>query len=398
MKINLIKYNTFILCLYIINFFLIFIFEIFNLSFPILVIFLILLIPAIFKEKLNKFSLGIILFFILIIIETIRCIPILETSVVVTYIKSSIGAIILIFYINLKISLRFLKKNLKYFLFLNSILLIITLVNEKLYENLDLDYMGWGYSFLPIVLFFAYYFQETLKYRYLIINLILLLLLFLFGSRFGALIGFVGSIFFLYRSKSKIVKYNIILGFIFSPFLIFNLKFILLKIFELLKILNLSTVSIIRLMSSLDKFTRGSDISSGRNRIYAQTIETIKNNLLFGNGLFGYIGNIDYRNRDNTFYPHNIFLEILLNFGMVGLIIFFILIFFIIRKIYLEKKKGYKIDSIYFVFVITSLKLLLSHTYLRERFFLFALLIPFNRSFYKKIISKKNYEEDSYNK
>lgn len=382
MKINLRKYNTFILCFYINSFFLAIIFKIFNILIPLTLIHIFLLFPVIWKEKFNKLSMCIILFFSVIILETIYYSSILSFLTIV-YIKIFIAILISIFYINLKISLKLLKRYLKYFLFINLIFLISLLKNKNLYDSLELTYMSWGYNCLPIILFIVSYYQETLKYRYLLMGIFSLFLLFLYGSRFGFLLGFIGTMYFLYQSKNKFFRYGIVLGIIFSFFILLDLKEVMLNSIEILNKINLPTESLKRIVKTLNNFIDGKDISSGRNIIYIQTIETIKENFLFGSGIFGYIGKIDYRNVNGTFYPHNIFLEILLHFGIIGFIVFFIIIFFTVRKIYFERKKGYKIDNIYFVSIILSLKLLLSNSYLMEMWFWFALLIPFNRSYYK---------------
>ena len=88
-------------------------------------------------------------------------------------------------------------------------------------------------------------------------------------------------------------------------------------------------------------------------------------------------------NGDGTFYPHNIFLEILLHFGIFGFLIFILVIILIFRNVYINKKQGKQLESIEIVFIIMSLGLLLSSSYLRSIWFYFAILIPFNKSYYK---------------
>ena len=87
-------------------------------------------------------------------------------------------------------------------------------------------------------------------------------------------------------------------------------------------------------------------------------------------------------NGDGTFYPHNIFLEILLHFGMMGFLAFLIIVVSIIRKIHYSKKNGKKLDSIELTFFIMSMGLLVSSSYLRNAWFYLTLLIPFNKSYY----------------
>lgn len=385
MKIGLVKYNTFIMCLYMNSFILTIIFEILDLNFPVPLVFIILFCFTFLKNTVNRLSLFSLIFLTVILLNIIFLSTKINNILLLLYIKILIATMTGVLYCNLKISLNLLKKYLKYFLLINSIFLILILKSQSIYKALEFDYMDWGYNFLPIVLFWTYYYQEKLKYKYFLIALISLSLLFLFGSRFGFLIGFIGAIFFLYQSKNKFLRYGIFFVGIFSSLILFNLKKFLLLIIEILKKFKLPTESVGRIIYSWNNFMNGKDISSGRNIIYIQTIETIKKNILFGSGIFGYIGNIEYRNKNGTFYPHNIFLEILLQFGVIGIIVFFLIIFVVVRKIYFERKKGYRISRIYFVFIVLSLKLLLSSSYLQDKWFWFTLLIPFNKSYYYKI-------------
>lgn len=383
MKINLIKYNTFILCLYI-NIFLTLNLKILEFPIPVMVINLILVLLVIHKINFNKFSLIIIFFLLLIILQVLY--SNLKLPLKIQYIILFGNSIITILYSNLKISLTLIKKYMPYFLIYDLIVLFYLIFNKNLYYNkLNFNYMSWGYSLLPITFFLAFFYKENLRNKYLFFCILSLILLFAFGSRFTFLLGIFGGIVLLYKSKNRFIKIIIIFIFIILPFIIFNLKNILLKIIELLKITELPTVSIERLLYSLNNFASGQSVSAGRSVIYKQVIEVIKENFLFGSGIFGYIGKIDYRNSDGTFYPHNIILEILLQFGIIGIIVFFIVIFFVIRKIFIQKKKNYKLDNIYFIFLLLSLKLFLSSSYLQDKWFWFTLLIPFNKSYYYKI-------------
>lgn len=65
--------------------------------------------------------------------------------------------------------------------------------------------------------------------------------------------------------------------------------------------------------------------TSGRDNVYEQAISLIKEQPLLGYGFFDYFRHLRY-------YPHNIFLEVLLQGGFLYLIVFVLFLLFVIRK------------------------------------------------------------------
>jgi O-antigen ligase len=65
--------------------------------------------------------------------------------------------------------------------------------------------------------------------------------------------------------------------------------------------------------------------TSGRDEVYASAIALFEQKPVFGYGFFDYVDSLHY-------YPHNIFLEILLQGGLVFLMFFIVFLLYIIRK------------------------------------------------------------------
>ena len=402
MKINLIKYNTFILCIYLNSFIFFVISKKIGISSELLVIFLlpIYLLPFVLKglssdmgkKRLNSKKILIFLYFMIVFLNLFAYLNNNYFLVNLKYIILYSG--IAIYFSTLKISLNLLKKHLKFFLIVHLITLLYILIDKSLYEKMQLDYMFFGYDCLFVTICFAYFYKETLKFRYLLLLSLGNILLLIYGSRFTFLLGVLASIIFLYSSKRKWVKRLITISVIALPIIYFNLKLIFSILIGLFNRYNIPTESLRRLVGSLNIVNSGNSLFYDRLIWYSETLNIIKENPIFGVGTFGYEGKISYMlyNGDGTFYPHNIFLEILLHFGIVGFLAFLIIIVLIIRKIHYSKKNVKRLDSIELIFFIMSLGLLVSGSYLRSTWFYFTLLIPFNKSYYYYVNKKNNYK------
>ena len=133
---------------------------------------------------------------------------------------------------------------------------------------------------------------------------------------------------------------------------------------------------LLRLINSLERAEVGKDISSGRMELYKDAVEVIFNNP-FGIGIFGYLKEIKYAFLG--YYPHNIFLEIGMHWGILGLVIFIIFLFKLLKKIANTQEKSYKIFLI--LLALFNLRLLLSDTYISYSFFWLLIAISFNKSY-----------------
>jgi len=103
--------------------------------------------------------------------------------------------------------------------------------------------------------------------------------------------------------------------------------------------------------------------SSGRDVVYQIAIEYIDKNPISGYGPFGF--------REKTIQPHNIFLEILLQFGLIGLIIF--ICFSIILIIRVIKNRSVFSFWVFCLLLYPIVSLMFSGAYLHDPIFIFGI-------------------------
>lgn len=129
---------------------------------------------------------------------------------------------------------------------------------------------------------------------------------------------------------------------------------------------------------------------NGRSEIYRMSLEMIKNMGFFGYGLYGdryVIGNYYFWG-----YPHNIFLEILLSFGLLvgGLLILFLL-WHAVRT--LIKCRDDDWLDLFLIFLVCSLKLLLSDSYWYIPEFWAAAAVAYSWNRQQKISDKERMKQ-----
>lgn len=121
--------------------------------------------------------------------------------------------------------------------------------------------------------------------------------------------------------------------------------------------------------------------SSGRDTVYRVAIDYIIQNPIFGYGPFSF--------REKTIHAHNLFLEILLQLGVLGLITFIVLI----AVLAVNAKKNWSIYSYWVLHLLfyPLVMLMFSGAYLHTAIFLFCIsfLVIFKKNIYKNNISFK---------
>lgn len=235
-----------------------------------------------------------------------------------------------------------------------SILLVLNYLRDSQYS------MTFSYASIITVLLLIVYLKDSK------INLIALIwLLFVnlaCGSR-GCFVCFaVAFIIVIMRSplsSSKVIALSILVVLITLGIVCFDqISSILLQLFP-----ESRTISMI---GSKDIFSL-----SGRNRYYLAVIEEIRNSDFSFHGIYSdrvflsnYFGDnnvISMRSR----YTHNFFLEVLYQWGYVGLIIILYLIVKIIKTIHIVKSSNNEaLASVFIIFFSYSFQLLFSGSYL----------------------------------
>ncbi|MED4016047.1 O-antigen ligase family protein [Sutcliffiella cohnii] len=226
------------------------------------------------------------------------------------------------------------------------------------------SYMVFGFQvMLPAFLGF-HIGRIEFKYKYFIIfEVITFWLILFFGNRMAAIacISFLIIIDIFYRNKSykKILKYVLIL--LLSIITIINLESILENVSNYLEGKGLSSYTIrstlYYLNGTIDSY------SAGRNILWENAIEMIKNNPIIGWGV-GYYESI------YNIYVHNFILEILLSYGMIGFVFFILLIMNSIIQI-VKSEKYLKLFGL-IIFCISFPKLFTSiYIFIEPTFWLF---------------------------
>lgn len=197
-----------------------------------------------------------------------------------------------------------------------------------------LGYMRYGYALLPSVIVF---FQEMWRGNgrrtliYLTLMLVSFAVMFVHGSR-GAIVCL--AIFVL--ATVAVYEKNLLRRILYITFIVGTFIILVdgtLPVFLLDKLTEIFGESSYALNKYIMMFERGIVASSsGRGTIYAAAIERIKENILFGAG----IGNsLTVAKMTN----HNIFLQILDEFGIVGMAMFALLLIYCMY-IMIKQNKG----------------------------------------------------------
>lgn len=208
------------------------------------------------------------------------------------------------------------------------------------------------YLLLPTIIYLRLHF-ETYRVKYLILSALSVLLIFAIGSR-GAIMCLGVYIIFYYLINMKKMTLRrlifhiaaLLLTFIFIVFY----RDILLFVYNALESQGIQSRSIIL-------FLEGGIYLSGREEIYAKIMEQIMLNPFFGIGIAG------DRVYLNGLYSHNIFLEIILEFGLIfGTVIILLLGFLIVKSLFSKNKKA--ANHVLVWFSVGFVPLIVSSSYL----------------------------------
>jgi|SRR5690625_705841 len=270
-------------------------------------------------NKLNLRALMVIIIIIAIMLFNYLLMPYKEEALyfLVEFVKFGVIPLFLASNIKREESL------LKYWLILGILNLIILLFYINDINQREFNYMTFGrYSTLSFIIFSIYYYRK--KFAKLMLPLMILsgTMIIIFGNRSSILVLFLILIYFALRNvvvKPTLKKcFKIHFYIVIIAFLIFNLKKIIYRIIDILENKNIASYTFKKLGALLDNNVQG--FVSGRDSIYSNSISMIYENNLMPKGI-GY-----YQYSTGEVYPHNIFLDIILTFGFVGIIFLLILI------------------------------------------------------------------------
>ena len=254
-------------------------------------------------------------------------------------------------------SLKFSSKLFFYYAYKLSwiILLFFIFIPFTTYYGDDVNYMRYGYGLLPAtIIFYVSLFQKKQLLRSIVGCSISFTLLLFFGAR-GSLLSFLFFLVtftFLFSSIKKRTKYVI---FLVLSTIIFNIKPIIIYLFNTITGFNLSSYSLTKVLNYLngDSF---SSTSSGRSEAFELALLKIWESPFLGLPL-----NTAYLDTGLIYY-HNLFLDILVNWGVIIFSFFLGLIISYIYKTIKTPKKNIKIIFT-LIFCISITRLLVSSNY-----------------------------------
>lgn len=218
-------------------------------------------------------------------------------------------------------------------------------------------YLDWGYwLYLACVIFTGLYIKEK-RIKYPVMICISLLWILLFGSR-GALLCYIifASIIYIFNSARKGLKRGIIVGTIVVLCSVLIGYGVLQNwILSMTKTLNIQS-------RTLEKLLNGTIIDdSNRIFIYLTLFSKFFESPIFGIGIYGDRYYMNYLIQGGSAYSHNVILEMLISFGLSGLLFIIWFVFALILSIAKCRNKEKRI--IYLICAGGCLPLLWSLTF-----------------------------------
>lgn len=384
MKINFLKYNSFLFGYYCFYHVITRIFQIIRIDedYSRIITFLFLFFIVFEINKINLKFFYFVLFFI----------NLLFFNIILT--KASYAQILfhikdILFYGitagvigSLEINKRLINKYLEIFIYLCIGIYSYIVFFDKFIYYKKMGYMVFGYSILQCTIFLSYLIIVSKRRK--LLNILMyfysIILILLFGNRFALVIAILDLLVFYYffekSNRKKIAAYILIisLGILFY----LNIQPLLILINELFLKLDYRVYGITRLLESLKLNIDSGDVSNGRISIYTEAINIILKNPL-GIGIWGYLSEVKSKWLMLGYYPHNIFIEIGMHWGIIGLIVFIIILLKVGYRIITMENSSYKLFLI--ALILLNTKLLLSDTYISYNMFWMFWAVYFNKSY-----------------
>ena len=229
----------------------------------------------------------------------------------------------------------------------------------------EINYMRFGYAMLPSVIFsFLFLFRDNNKKWTFIIFCLSFGELLLFGARGAMLTFMLFALIYLFFISDITKKVKLYFS-LFLFFIFFSLKFLLEYLIESLDNFGLYSYALTKYFNVFNGDSIAST-SSGRDDIYGLAFKRIDESFWFGSPL-----NTCFLDSGSIYY-HNIILDILVNFGVIGFIFFIFFIFYNILKVVRSNSKERKM--IFFVlFLIAMGRLFVSSSFWqRPEFWIFV--------------------------
>lgn len=236
-------------------------------------------------------------------------------------------------------------------------------VNQNSYS------LGFGYRTVMCSIMFFDEFLETKKKRYLALSIGSLVTVVMYGGR-GSLMVFVIYLVLRYITSrgSKITSKDIIITVMVTLLALMYVTGVLDVLLSMF--FNAVGLSDVR---TIDKLLNGEMFEdNARTIIWSMAIDLIKSGGLFGHGMYG--DRMVIGRYYSWGYSHNIFLELMVSFGIIGLLLCILLIWKIIS--FFKKEPDSRWKKLFVIFLCLSCQLLVSDSFWYNSWFwgLLALL------------------------
>lgn len=217
------------------------------------------------------------------------------------------------------------------------------------------------YMTLSFIIFAIYFYKNKFRKSMFILMLTTMLAVFVFGNR-SAIAVIITIVIYLkvkqvFSKRTLFQYFKISLTTLILIFLALNIRDLVYKLINFLEANGLNSYSF-RKMTALFDDNIGSFVS-GRDNIYFETIKLIYDSNLMPKGI-GY-----YQYVTDRSYPHNIFLDMTITFGFLGILAFVLVILIYLIK-YLKMPDSFSKELIAILSIYQFIILNFSGTFWSE--------------------------------
>ena len=239
--------------------------------------------------------------------------------------------------------------------------------------------LGFGYRTVMCSVVFFEEFLQTKKKRYLVLSLGSLLSVLIYGGR-GCLLVFILYLILRYitHRKGVVAKDIVVVGFAILIVVLNELGIVKSIVAFLCNLVGLNDVRTIEMFLDGTMFE-----DNARSIIWSMAIEMIKTGGIFGWGAYG--DRMVIGQYYSWGYSHNIFLELMVSFGVVGLVLIILLIWKVWKYFRAETDNRWK--NIFVIFLCLSCQLLVSDSFWYNSWFWGSLAL-----LYKYRLRRKFYQ------
>ena len=237
--------------------------------------------------------------------------------------------------------------------------------------------LGFGYRTVMCSVVFFEEFIQTKKKRFLLLSMTSLLAVLVYGGR-GCLLVFILYLIlrYLIHKKGITKKDVLILGLALIIIGLNELGIIKSVIGSICDFAGLSNIRTVEMFLDGTMFE-----DNARSIIWSMAIEMIKTGGIFGRGVYG--DRLVIGNYYSWGYSHNIFLEMMVSFGVIGLILIILLIWKIWK--YFRNETDNRWKNIFVIFLCLSCQLLVSDSFWYNSWFWGSLALLYKYKLRSKI-------------